>query len=124
MSGEPQGYYAFSSAEPAPFPSLTTARRADVCVVGGGYTGLSAALHLARAGADVVLLEAQRIGFAASGRNGGQIHSGLRKDQATLEQWLGKRHARALWDLAEDAKSLVRELIAEHAIACDLKQGL
>jgi len=124
MSVAPQGYYAFSSAAPPPLPPLSGTRRADVCVVGGGYTGLSAALHLARAGKTVVLLEANRIGFAASGRNGGQIHSGLRKDQATLEQWLGERHAHALWDIAEDAKSLLRRLISEHAIACDLKQGL
>ena len=120
----PQGYYA-ASARPAPVcPSLPEDRRADVCVVGGGYTGLSAALHLAESGARVVLLEAERIGFAASGRNGGQIHSGHRKSQAELEAWLGKQHARDLWDLAQDGKATVRSLIERHEIACALKSGL
>lgn len=124
MSHAPQGYYAASSAVPSPSPSLNGDVHADVCVVGGGYTGLSAALHLARSGARVVLLEAHTIGYAASGRNGGQIHSGMRKEQVVLERWLGKDHARALWDLAEEAKFLVRALIADHGITCDLKQGL
>ena len=91
----PQGYYA-ASAEAAPerlalIGTVTT----DVCVIGGGYTGLSAALHLAKAGVKTVLLEAETIAFAASGRNGGQIHTGHRKDQSELETWLGKDHARA-----------------------------
>ncbi len=124
MTDAPQGYYAASAGDAVPYPSLSGAVRTAVCVVGGGYTGLSAALHLAGSGIDTVLLEAQTIGFAASGRNGGQIHSGHRKDQASLEQWLGERHAHALWDLAEEAKSLVRALIAKHQIACDPKQGL
>ncbi len=120
----PQGYYA-ASALPAPErPRASGASKADVCVVGGGYTGLSAALHLAQAGAEVVLVEAESVGFAASGRNGGQIHTGFRKDQAELEAWLGKEHARALWDINEDAKRLMRALVAEHAIDCALKDGL
>ena len=120
----PQGYYA-ASAPPAPGRrSLSGSMKADVCVVGGGYTGLSAALHLAKAGARVALVEAETVGFAASGRNGGQIHTGHRKDQAELEAWLGKEHARALWDLCEESKQLVRDLVREHAIACDLKDGL
>ena len=59
----------------------TESRRADVCIVGGGYTGLSSALHLAERGYDVVLLEARKPGWGASGRNGGQLCSGQRKDQ-------------------------------------------
>lgn len=96
----------------------------DVCVVGGGYTGLSAALHLARSGARTVLLEADGIASQASGRNGGQLHSGYRKDQSTLEEWLGAQHARDLWEIAEQAKALVLTLIAEHAIDCDLQTGI
>jgi gamma-glutamylputrescine oxidase len=72
----------------------------------------------------VVVLEAERVGFGASGRNGGQIHTGLRKDQSDLERWLGAAHARDLWSLSEEAKALVRSLIARHAIVCDLKPGL
>ena len=123
-SQEPQGYYAASAGTERPFPRLSGQAAADVCVIGGGYTGLSAALHLAVAGARVVLLEAAGIGFGASGRNGGQIHTGLRKDQAELERWLGEAHARDLWNLTEDSKALVRALIVKHGIECALKDGL
>lgn len=119
-----QGYYAVSAGAERPFPRLSGQAAADVCVIGGGYTGLSAALHLAEAGARVVLLEAAGVGYGASGRNGGQIHTGLRKDQAELERWLGETHARDLWNLTEDSKALVRGLIAKHGIACALKDGL
>ena len=124
MTDAPQGYYAASSAVPVPQPSLSGDVRTGVCVIGGGYTGLSAALHLAHGGIDTILLEAHTIGFAASGRNGGQIHTGHRKEQASLEQWLGQPHAHALWDISEEAKALVRGLIIEHQIACDFTQGL
>lgn len=120
----PQGYYAATAPAPPARPKLAGALTADVCIVGGGFTGLSAALHLAEAGARVVLVEAESIGFAASGRNGGQIHTGQRMDQADLETWLGKEHARALWDISQDAKQLVRDLVAKHSIDCDLKNGL
>ena len=123
-SAAPQGYYAASSATPAPRPRLTGDLRTDVCIIGGGFTGLSAALHLARAGVKVVLLEAQTIGFAASGRNGGQIHSGHRMEQAALEKWLGEVHARAMWDLAEESKTLLRTLAAELAPDANLKPNL
>lgn len=85
---------------------------ADVCIVGAGYTGLSAALHLAERGLNVVVLEAQRVGFGASGRNGGQVGSGQRLDQDALEAMAGQDAARMLWDLAEEAKALVRDLAA------------
>ena len=98
--------------------------KADVCVIGAGFTGLSAALHLARSGAKVVVVEADTVGYAASGRNGGQIHTGHRKSQEELERWLGKVHARDLWNLCEESKALVRENVRAHDIACDLKDGL
>lgn len=120
----PQSWYAATS-EPLPrLGPLKGARRADVCVIGGGYTGLSAALHLAEVGRTVILLEAQRIGFGASGRNGGQLGSGQRVDQQKLEKMLGHDHARRLWDMGEEAKALVRALIAKHDIACYLKPGV
>ena len=124
MTDLPQGYYA-ASATPAPVrPRLGGSVKADVCVIGAGYTGLSAALHLAQSGAKVVVLEADTVGFAASGRNGGQIHTGHRKTQEELERWLGEIHARALWDLCEEAKVTLRQLVRMHAIDCDLKDGL
>jgi gamma-glutamylputrescine oxidase len=120
----PPSWYAATATPLAPFPALAGEVSADVCVVGGGYTGLSSALHLAEAGLDVVLLEAQRVGWGASGRNGGQVGSGQRRDQAWLEERLGAERARLLWDLAEEAKALVRGLVERHGIACDLKPGV
>lgn len=120
----PQSWYAATANTLAPFPELKGAVRADVCVVGAGYTGLSAALHLAEAGLSVVVLEAHRVGFGASGRNGGQLGSGQRKEQTDLEAMAGVDTARRLWDMAEDAKALVKSLISRHQIDCDLKLGL
>lgn len=119
----PTWYEASAHGAPAR-PPLQGEAAADVCVVGGGYAGLSAALHLAGAGLKVVLLEARAVGGGASGRNGGQIHSGQRQEQEVLEKTLGTTHARQLWSLAEDAKALVRDLVARHAIDCDLADGI
>ena len=71
-----------------------------------------------------MLLEAETIGFGASGRNGGQIHTGFRQSQAQLEQWLGEIHARDLWALGEEAKKLIHDLVSAHALDCGLKSGL
>lgn len=117
-------WYAASAARRPEHPHLHGETRADICVIGGGYTGLSAALHLAERGFDTVLLDAHRVGWGASGRNGGQVGSGQRVGQETLEKTLGPEHARRLWDLAEEAKALVRGLIARHGIACDLRAGI
>jgi gamma-glutamylputrescine oxidase len=107
-----------------PLPSLTGERRADVAVVGGGYTGLSAALHLAGRGYRVILLEAQTIGAGASGRNGGQVGGGQRLDQDELERRYGPTLARELFRLGEEAKATVKALIERHDIVCDLRPGL
>jgi gamma-glutamylputrescine oxidase len=120
----PESWYAAGAAPLEPFPPLAGEARADVCVVGGGYTGLSAALHLAEAGLDVVLLEAQRVGWGASGRNGGQLGSGQRRDQLWLERRHDRAAARLLWDMGEEAKALVRALVARHGIDCALKPGV
>lgn len=122
--GHPNSWYVASATPLAQFPRLEGPVRADVCVIGGGYTGLSAALHLAEAGLEVALLEASRVGAGASGRNGGQIHSGQRRDQDWIEAQMGVDDARRLWDLAEDGKRLLRSLIAKHAMPCHLRTGL
>ena len=119
-----QGYYAASAPFRCPDVAFYGTAKCDVCVIGGGNTGLSAALHVAKSGARTILLEAESLGYAASGRNGGQIHSGHRKSQADLERWLGVQHAHDLWSIAEEGKSLLAALVADHAIACDLKSGL
>ena len=113
----PPSLYAAQVAAPAPFAPLKGAARADVCVVGGGYTGLSAALHLAERGFDVILLEAHRAGFGASGRNGGQLGSGQRLDAEELEAMAGRDTARLLWNMAEEAKRLTRDLAAKAGVA-------
>lgn len=120
----PPSWYAATATPVAPFPKLQGEVRADVCIVGGGYTGLSAALHLAERGYDVVLLEAHRAGFGASGRNGGQVGSGQRLDQDDLERMVGLGDARRLWDMAEDAKALVRDRIARHAMPLRFHPGI
>lgn len=120
----PDSWYAATAIPPGPYAPLGGDRRADVCIVGGGFTGLSAALHLARRGADVVLIEAQRVGFGASGRNGGQVNSGLRQEQPDLERRYGMDAARALWTLAEEAKTLLRDLIGQHRIDARWRPGV
>lgn len=120
----PDSWYAATATPLEAFPSLKGASKADVVVVGGGYTGLSTALELAERGYDVALLEAHRVGFGASGRNGGQLGSGQRLDQMALEKMLGFADAQVLWDLGEEAKALVRSRIARHGIACDEKPGI
>lgn len=113
----PRSYYAATATPPAPFAPLRGAAKADVCIVGGGYTGLSAALHLAARGYDVVLLEAHRVGFGASGRNGGQVGSGQRLGQGELEGLVGREDARRLWVMAEEAKRLTRRLARAQDVA-------
>lgn len=120
----PPSWYAATAHSAPHHPPMHGDIRADICIVGGGYTGLSAALHLAEAGFDVVLVEAHRVGFGASGRNGGQLGSAQRMDQEDLEHLVGDGEAARLWDLAEEAKELVKTLISRHRIDCDLKPGV
>ena len=97
---------------------------ADVCVIGAGFTGLSAALELARRGKQVIVLEAHRVGWGASGRNGGQLGSGFNKDQIELEKTLGPSHARALWDIAESGKRWIHALCKEQALDIEYRPGI
>lgn len=113
-------YYAATANAFAPAPKLQGELRADVVVIGGGYTGLHAALNAAESGMSVIVLEAGRIGWGASGRNGGQMIPGWRKGVVELIGRYGQTKARALFDLALEARTLALERIAKHAIACDL----
>ncbi len=120
----PPSWYAATATPPGPFEALGGDVTADVCVIGAGFTGLSAALHLAEAGRSVVVLEAQRVGFGASGRNGGQLGSGQRMDQHYVEKLVGRADADRLWTMAEETKALVKALVKKHKIDCHLKPGI
>jgi gamma-glutamylputrescine oxidase len=116
-------YYA-ASVHPAPArPVLGDSIECDVCVVGGGIAGCSAALHLAERGLRVVLLEAQRIGWGASGRSGAQALYGIAAGQPKLERLIGAQDARAVWDVSVEGLALMRELIARFRIDCDWADG-
>ena len=114
------GSYYAATSNPAPeHPPLTGAIDVDLAVVGGGCTGLSAALHAAERGLSVAVLEGGKVGWGASGRNGGQVIPGLRKGAVELTKAYGVERARALFDLALEARTLVGDLIRRHAIDCD-----
>ncbi|WP_253201283.1 NAD(P)/FAD-dependent oxidoreductase [Sphingomonas quercus] len=119
----PSSWYAATAGPPPAAAPLAGAQTADVCVVGGGYAGLSTALHLARAGMAVVLLEQAQLGWGASGRNGGQVHVGMRRDQEWLERRLGPETAMALWRIALDARDHLDWLITGQGADCDFVPG-
>jgi gamma-glutamylputrescine oxidase len=116
-------YYQATANRIVTGPELVGDVVADVCVIGAGYTGLSAALELAKAGYKVVVLEAETIGWGASGRNGGQICTGFSSGQAKIISQLGKADAKRAFDISEEAKRLIVERIASHNIDCDLTWG-
>jgi gamma-glutamylputrescine oxidase len=116
-------YYQATANDQMAFESLKGEVSADVCVIGAGYTGLSAALELATAGFKVVVLEAERIGYGASGRNGGQVCTGFSSGQQKIASQLGRDDARKCFALAEESKALLKERIASHNIDCDLTWG-
>ncbi|WP_420959447.1 NAD(P)/FAD-dependent oxidoreductase [Brucella sp. IR073] len=116
-------WYEASVGERPEYPALDGSRRADIVIVGGGYTGLSAAYHLAAMGVDVVLLEAARFGDGASGRNGGQLNTGQRTWPEELEREYGFTRARALFDVAEEAKAHLLQFADTHGIDMDYVPG-
>lgn len=118
----PPSLYAGTAIPAPPTPPLEGEARASVCIVGGGFTGLSAALHLAEAGTDVALLEAQEPGWGASGRNGGQVNPGLKPDPDEVERDFGPELGGRMLALSYGAPDAVFELIRRHQIACEARQ--
>lgn len=117
-----RSYYAATCNAPDEYPALAGDVRADVAVVGAGFTGVSAALSLVERGYDVVVVEANRVGWGASGRNGGQLIDGF-VDVEKIERRLGAAAAGIAWQLGIDCRDVVLERIEKYAIECDLKFG-
>ena len=122
--GYPLSWYAATAEAPPEQPPLRGEVEADLCIVGGGFTGLSAALAAAEAGASVVLLEARRVGWGASGRNGGQVGSGQRVELSELERRFGPDEALDLWRLGDAARDECRRLVETHAPDAHWRPGI
>jgi gamma-glutamylputrescine oxidase len=116
-------FYAASANEKPDYPTLEGEVIADVCVVGGGFAGLSSAIELADRGYKVVVLEAKHIGFGASGRNGGQLIAGLACEMDVIENALGAEDAKTVWGMTLEALDLVRARVKRFDINCDLSDG-
>ena len=116
-------YYAATRHDKLDRAALAEQLDVDVCVVGGGFTGISSALHLAEAGYRVVVLEAARIGFGASGRNGGQLVNSYSRDIDTIEKNYGMGLGQVLGEMAFEGGNIIRERIAKYQIDCDYRQG-
>lgn len=119
----PESYYAASAKDRRQRPELAGDVTTDICVIGAGYTGLSTALHLAEKGFKVVVLEASRIGFGASGRNGGQIVHSYSRDIDFIEKNYGSSAGNALGGMAFEGGQIIRRFVDQYQIPCDLKSG-
>lgn len=116
-------YYAASANQTIQCEALLGAHVADVCVVGAGITGLSAALNLAERGYSVTVLESNVVGWGASGRSGGQMIFGFGCDMPVIEKCAGKTAAKTMWDMSIEAIDILRNRVDQHQIQCDLQQG-
>ncbi len=124
LQGYESSYYASTANSKSEFNTLKGEEHCDVCIIGAGYTGLSAALHLAQKGYSVSIVEAKKVAWGASGRNGGQVSPDHNMDHRELVKKVGIDGANALWDMSIESVNLVKDLITEHNIDCDLKPGV
>lgn len=115
-------YYEASRNDEAAYPALAGEHRADVCIVGGGFTGISTALTLAERGYSVALLEQNRVGWGASGRNGGQCIGGITGEEALADHW-GPDYEDLIFKLGYRGHEVIRERVERFGIDCDLKHG-
>lgn len=124
MQSQPHtgSYYAATVNNITNYAPLQGVRRADVCVIGAGFTGISTALHLAEKGYDVHVVEANKVGWGASGRNGGQIIGGISGEDKLLKI-NGQHCSELLWDMRWAGHKIIRERVKKYHIDCDLKFG-
>ncbi|SMQ23618.1 Glycine/D-amino acid oxidase [Pseudomonas helmanticensis] len=118
-----RSYYAASARATTPYPRLEGDLSADVCVIGGGFTGVNTAIELAQRGLSVILIEGRRIGWGASGRNGGQLIRGIGHDVDGFAKYVGQDGVRYLQRAGIDSVELVRQRIGDNGIECDLRWG-
>ncbi|MEH6452730.1 MAG: FAD-dependent oxidoreductase, partial [Psychromonas sp.] len=123
MINHTDSYYADSAPVTDYYPRLQDNIECDVCIIGGGFSGLSSAIHLAEKGFKVVVLESAKIGFGATGRNGGQIVNSYSRDVATIEKRYDPKIATALCNMIFEGGDIIRQLIKKYNISCDIKQG-
>ena len=121
--GHAPSWYAASANDKRVRPSLNGEITADICVIGAGFSGISAALQLVERGFSVVVLEGERIGFGASGRNGGQIVNGYSRDLETIARRYGPEKAVKLGEMSLEGGRIIRERVARYAIDCSLVDG-
>ncbi len=119
----PASYYAATASMTKERPALQEAKQTDVCVIGAGYTGLSTALFLLEKGFSVTVLEAAKVGFGASGRNGGQIVNSYSRDLDSIERSVDSSAAKLIGQMAFEGGRIIRERVARYNIQCDLKDG-
>ncbi|WP_163130184.1 FAD-binding oxidoreductase [Agarivorans sp. Alg241-V36] len=123
MQQHTSSYYAASANNQRDFPQLNRDIRCDVCIIGAGFSGLSSALHLAEKGFNVVVLESAKVGFGATGRNGGQVVNSYSRDVDVIEQRYDKNTAQALNEMIFEGGEIIRSRIAQYNIDCDYQAG-
>jgi gamma-glutamylputrescine oxidase len=123
MTEHTKSYYAATANRQDARPALAGAQSADVCIIGAGFTGISAALELAERGFSVIVLEGMRVGFGASGRNGGQIVNGYSRELDVISARYGAEAGRAIGAMALEGGDIIRDRVQKYDIACDLVPG-
>jgi gamma-glutamylputrescine oxidase len=124
MTEHVKSYYAATAHRQDARLALAGTETADVCVIGAGFTGINAALELAERGVSAIVLEAVRVGFGASGRNGGQIVNGYSRDLDVISARYGERAGQVIGRLANEGGDIIRQRAEKYAIACDVRPGM